>query len=122
MSKFVSSVSRIVVKECFTDIHINDIDIFCLIVHDQLIEEEKFNEKSRKEKRAKTDDGDFSYLMSERHGRSKFCQSFSGQGSSNTSLKFNKDMVSNRNPQGGMVVDLHCLLAPSVEESMKINV
>uniref|UniRef100_M1CXW0 Uncharacterized protein n=1 Tax=Solanum tuberosum TaxID=4113 RepID=M1CXW0_SOLTU len=81
--------------------HINDINISCLMVHAQNIEEEKLKERSREEKRAKIDDGDFSHLRFERHDRSKFCQSFSGQGSSNASLKFKKDMVSNPKSQRG---------------------
>ncbi|WMV18941.1 hypothetical protein MTR67_012326 [Solanum verrucosum] len=72
------------------------------MVHAQQIEEEKLKERSREAKKARTGDGDFSCLRSNGHGRSKFPQSFFGQGSINAlDPKFNKDRVSNPMPQGG---------------------
>ncbi|KAH0736064.1 hypothetical protein KY285_011771 [Solanum tuberosum] len=62
---------------------------------------EKLKESSREAKRAKTDDGNFSHSRSYGHGRSKFQQRFSSQGSYNAAPKFNKDRVSNPNPQRG---------------------
>jgi len=59
MSTFVLGVSEIVVKECRTVILINVMDIYLLMVHAQQIEEGKLMEKSKEEKREKTDDGDF---------------------------------------------------------------
>ncbi|WMV38295.1 hypothetical protein MTR67_031680 [Solanum verrucosum] len=64
-------------------------------------EKEKLKERSREAKKARTGDGDFSHSRSDGHGRSKFQQRFSGQGSSNARApKFNKDRVSNLKPQG----------------------
>ncbi|WMV37562.1 hypothetical protein MTR67_030952 [Solanum verrucosum] len=60
--------------------------------------------------RAKTGDGDFSHSRSGIHGRSKFQQSFFGQGSSNNPPLFNIVGVSNPITQGGNGVDLHYLL------------
>ncbi|WMV24299.1 hypothetical protein MTR67_017684 [Solanum verrucosum] len=99
MSKFVSGVSEMVVKKCRTTMLINEMDISCLIVHAQQIEEEKLKEKSRETKRAITCDGNFSHSRSERHGRPRLRQKFFGQGSSNVPPEFNKDRVSNPKPQ-----------------------
>jgi len=50
----------------------------------------------------KIGDGDFSHLSYDRHGRCRFKQLFSGEGSSNAlAPNFNKYRVSNRKPQGG---------------------
>ncbi|WMV18905.1 hypothetical protein MTR67_012290, partial [Solanum verrucosum] len=59
MSKFVSGVSKIVVKECRTTMLINEIYISRLMVHAQQIEEDELKERSREAKRAKTGDSDF---------------------------------------------------------------
>ncbi|XP_049368212.1 uncharacterized protein LOC125833108 [Solanum verrucosum] len=76
MSKFVSDVSEMVVKECQTAMLIHDMEIFRLMVHTQQIEEEKLKEKSREVKWARTS-------------------------SYNAPPKFNKDRVSNPKHQGG---------------------
>ncbi|WMV30436.1 hypothetical protein MTR67_023821 [Solanum verrucosum] len=77
MSKFVSSVSDIVVKECCTVMLIYDMDISHHMFHSQHIEEEKHKERFREAKRSKIGDGNFSHLKSDGHGRAKFRQSFS---------------------------------------------
>lgn len=46
------------------------------MVHAEQIEEEDLRKRSMEIKRAKTSDGDFSHLGSNRHGRSKFQQCF----------------------------------------------
>uniref|UniRef100_M1DP35 Gag-pol polyprotein n=1 Tax=Solanum tuberosum TaxID=4113 RepID=M1DP35_SOLTU len=65
------------------------------------IEDEKLKKKSREVRRAKTDNGNFSHVRYNGHGRPKIRQWFSCQGSSNNSPKFNKDWSSNPKPQGG---------------------
>jgi len=73
MSKFISSVFEMVVKECQTTMLINDMDISCLMVHSQSIKEEKLKKRSREKKRDKTDDGNyFSHARSDGHSRSRF--------------------------------------------------
>uniref|UniRef100_M1D9X3 Gag-pol protein n=1 Tax=Solanum tuberosum TaxID=4113 RepID=M1D9X3_SOLTU len=101
ISKFILGVSEMVVKECRTSILINDMDISRLMVHAQQIEEEKLKEKSRKVKRAKIGDGNFSHARFDGYSRPRFRQRFSGQGSSNAPSNFNKDRVSNPKSQGG---------------------
>ncbi|WMV50500.1 hypothetical protein MTR67_043885 [Solanum verrucosum] len=77
MIKFVSGVSEKVVKECHTAMLINEMEISCLMIHAQQIEEEKLKERLREEKREKT-------------------------GSYNApNHKFNKDRVPKPKPQGG---------------------
>ncbi|WMV18318.1 hypothetical protein MTR67_011703, partial [Solanum verrucosum] len=77
MSKFVSGVFSLVVKEGRTTMLIKDMDISFFIMHVQQIEEEKYKEREWQSKRA--------------------CM-----GSSNDPTpKFNKDSVSNSKPQGG---------------------
>lgn len=53
MSKFVSGVSEMMVKECRTTMFVNDMDIYHVMVHAQKIEEEKLKEKSKETKRPK---------------------------------------------------------------------
>ncbi|WMV09048.1 hypothetical protein MTR67_002433 [Solanum verrucosum] len=62
ISKFVSGVFEMIVKECRTTMLINCMDISHLIVHSQQIKEEKLKEWSREANRAKIDDDNFSYL------------------------------------------------------------
>ncbi|XP_049394726.1 uncharacterized protein LOC125859017 [Solanum stenotomum] len=72
-----------------------------MVVDSSAIEEKKLQKKSREVKRVKIDDGNFSHERSDGHSHSRFRQRFSGQGSSNAPLKFNKDKVSNPKTQGG---------------------
>ncbi|KAF3640589.1 hypothetical protein FXO37_23390 [Capsicum annuum] len=58
MSKFFSSVVDSVVKECRNMILIKEIELSRLIVHAQQIEDKKFKEREKKNKRAKIDPGD----------------------------------------------------------------
>ena len=85
MSKFVLSLSEMVLKKCRTSILINDIDIYNFMVHEQQIEEERLKAKSREVKSANMGDGNFSYAMSDeivvldstKFFRSKYFQSSS---------------------------------------------
>jgi len=72
MSKFVSTVSEMVVMECRTTMLINKMVSSRLMTHAQQIEENKLKERSREVKKAKTSDGDFSHSTSDGHGHSRF--------------------------------------------------
>ncbi|XP_049357062.1 uncharacterized protein LOC125821721 [Solanum verrucosum] len=100
MNKFILDVSELVVKECCMAMLFHGIDIARLMIHAQQIEEEKLKERSRETKRSRIGDGNFSHARSDGHGRPRYRQRFSGQGSSN-SPKFHKKRVSNPKPQGG---------------------
>ncbi|WMV24988.1 hypothetical protein MTR67_018373 [Solanum verrucosum] len=103
MNKFVSGVSKLVVKECRTIVLIKEMYISHLI-HSQKIEEEKLKGKAIESNRATTDDGDFSYSRSDGHGCPQLQKKFSSQGSSNAPIsKSNEDRVSNPKLQGGSV-------------------
>ena len=56
MSKFVSGVSNIVVKECRTTMLICDMDIARLMTHAQKIEEAKLKRRAKEKKRSRIDD------------------------------------------------------------------
>ncbi|WMV41038.1 hypothetical protein MTR67_034423 [Solanum verrucosum] len=72
-------MAEMVVKECHTTIHINDMDISCLLVHAQQIKEKKLKERSRETKKSRSGDSDFSHSRSDGHGLPKFQQRFSSQ-------------------------------------------
>lgn len=75
MSKFISGGFKMVVKECRTAMLLNYMDISCLMVYAQQIEEDKLNEKSKEVKKAKTSDGIFLYARSNGQSRTRFRQS-----------------------------------------------
>lgn len=79
ISKFVSKVSEMMVKECRTTMLIKDIGISRLMIHVQQIEEEKLKDKARESKGERTCDGDFSHSRYSVHGHSQFHQNFSDQ-------------------------------------------
>ncbi|XP_049348209.1 uncharacterized protein LOC125812780 [Solanum verrucosum] len=101
MSRFLMGLSYMVEKECRTTIILHDMNISRLMVYAQQIEELIIKGKSREVKKVKTGDINFSHARSDGHGRSKFHQGSSDQGSSNVPPKFDKDRVSNPKPQGG---------------------
>jgi len=99
MSKFVSGVSDLVVKECCTAMLVHDMDISHLTVLSQQFEEEELKERSREAKRERVDDGNYSYSRFSGWGRSRFRQKFSGQGSSNAPPRPKNERVSNPKAQ-----------------------
>uniref|UniRef100_M1DBF1 Retrotransposon gag protein n=1 Tax=Solanum tuberosum TaxID=4113 RepID=M1DBF1_SOLTU len=101
MSRFLTGVSGLVVKECRSTMLHHDMDISHLMVHAQQIEELKLKGKNREVKRSRTGDRNFSNARSNKQGQPRFKQRFSNQGSSNASLRVNRNRVSNPKPQGG---------------------
>lgn len=92
MSKFVSDVSEMIVKEYYITILIKDMDISYFMVHSQQIEEAKLKENYGESKRERADDGDFYHSKSGGQGHSQFQKKFSTQSSSIViDLKFTKD-------------------------------
>jgi len=71
MTKFVSGVLDLVVKECRTAMLVHDMDIARFIIHTQQIEEEKLKGRSREKKSSLMDDDKFSYDGSNGHGHFK---------------------------------------------------
>ncbi|WMV38082.1 hypothetical protein MTR67_031467 [Solanum verrucosum] len=64
MSKFVSGVSDLIVKECHTAMLIKEMNISRLMIHAQQVQEEKLKERAKESKRARTSDSDFSHFKS----------------------------------------------------------
>ncbi|XP_049394685.1 uncharacterized protein LOC125858973 [Solanum stenotomum] len=100
MSKFMPGVSDMVVKQCRTAMLVVDMDISCLMVHAQQIEEENIKERSREANRERVDDSNYSHSRSDGRGRSRFLQKFFGQGSSSAPPRRNTERVSIPKPQG----------------------
>ncbi|WMV49836.1 hypothetical protein MTR67_043221 [Solanum verrucosum] len=100
MNKFVMGISDLVVNECRLAMLIPSMNISCLMVHVEQIEEQKLKQVNREVKRARTDDGNSSKGKFEVQGKPRFKKRFSNQGSSSTP-RVNKDRVSNPNPKGG---------------------
>ncbi|XP_049389620.1 uncharacterized protein LOC125853901 [Solanum stenotomum] len=89
MSKFVSGLSELVVKECRMAMFEHNMYISCLVVYAFEIDQKKLKERLREKKRVRIDD-DSSSL-----GR------FSGQGPSKFFPRFSEERVSNPKPQRG---------------------
>ncbi|XP_049397357.1 uncharacterized protein LOC125861527 [Solanum stenotomum] len=96
MSKFVSSVSDVVVKECRTAMLVHDMYISHLMVHTQQIEEEKLKGRYREVKRARVDDGNYSHARSGGRGRPRFCQKFSGKGYTSAPPRPRNERIDNK--------------------------
>uniref|UniRef100_M1DIS6 Retrotransposon gag protein n=1 Tax=Solanum tuberosum TaxID=4113 RepID=M1DIS6_SOLTU len=98
MSKFMSGVSDMVVKEYRKVMLVHDMGISRLMVHAQQIEEEKCNDRSRRLKRTRNDDGNSFYPRSGGRGCSRFQQKFFEQGFSNAPPRSHNERVSNPRP------------------------
>uniref|UniRef100_M1DLM4 Zinc knuckle family protein n=1 Tax=Solanum tuberosum TaxID=4113 RepID=M1DLM4_SOLTU len=120
MSKFISGVSDLVVKECRTVMLVHDMYITRLMTHAQQIEEEKLKRRSREKKRPRIDDDKFSYDRSDGHGRSRNRQRFYRQGSANAP-KYNEDGCLTLSRKE-LVVNPYVLLVLGVERDMRVGV
>ena len=89
MNKFVMGISDLVVNECKSAMHIPSMNIFCLMIHAEQIEEQNLKQVGRELKRSMTDDGDSSKARFEFQGKPRFKKKFSNQGASSTP-RFNK--------------------------------
>ncbi|KAK4706804.1 hypothetical protein R3W88_033636 [Solanum pinnatisectum] len=84
MSRFVTGVSDSIKEECRAAMLHDNMDISCLMVYAQQVEETRIRKKNREVKRARTDDGNLSNGKFEGQGRPRFKKSFSNQGSSSS--------------------------------------
>lgn len=100
MSKFVSRVSNMIFKECFTTMLVHDMYISRLMVHAQQIEEKNLKEISREELMDIMDDENLVHARFGRWVRCRFRQRYSGQGSTKAPPKPRNERVSNSKPQG----------------------
>lgn len=100
MSRFVMGVFDDLVEECHEAMLHNNIDLYCLMVHDQQVEESRLKGKNKDAKRARPYDGGTSNGKLEIQDKPKFKKRFTNQVPSNFQ-KSNKDRVSNPKPQWG---------------------
>ncbi|XP_049350324.1 uncharacterized protein LOC125814924 [Solanum verrucosum] len=113
MNRFMMGVFELVEEECRTAMLVDDMDISCLMVFAQQIEESKLKKMNREVNRARTNEGNFSNVKSEGQDRPRTKPRYSGQDSSNTS-RFDKEKGS-RSPFptptcskcGGFIMDGH---------------
>ncbi|KAH0725465.1 hypothetical protein KY284_001330 [Solanum tuberosum] len=82
------------VNECRSAMLIPSMNISCLTVHAEQIEEQTLKQVNRKVKKARSDDGNSSKGKFERQGRPRFKRKFSNNGSSSI-RRVNKDRVPN---------------------------
>ena len=101
-----------------TTMLVHDIDISCLMMDTQQIDEEKFKERSREAKRARVNDDNYSHSRSGGQGRSRFQIMFSVQGSTISPPSPNNERVSNLNLKE-MVIGLRCLLVLNMGKIIK---
>ncbi|WMV19102.1 hypothetical protein MTR67_012487 [Solanum verrucosum] len=97
MSKFMSGISDLVVKECRMAMLIIDMDIYHIMTYCHQIEEGKLKGRSIEKKRSRMEDDNSSHVRLDGHGHPRNQQRFFEQ-SSSKAPKYNEDRVSNPKP------------------------
>uniref|UniRef100_M1DIP4 Gag-pol polyprotein n=1 Tax=Solanum tuberosum TaxID=4113 RepID=M1DIP4_SOLTU len=100
MIQFVTGVSDSIDEECCPSMLHENMDISCLMVYAQKVDESRLRKKNREVKRTRSNDGNSSKGQFDGQSGPRLKKRFSNQGSSNAPRP-NKYRVSKHKPQGG---------------------